>query len=479
MSRSFGSSRGRASLSLPAAAPFPLLSGGAFAKLRSHPSTTKIMITRRRFLDRSAAALAATPLAAPAFLSGASPNAKVSIACVGVGGMGWNDLRQVAEGHEIVAVCDIDEERLARAKAEFPGAKSHADWRQLLEQPGIDAVVVSTPDHSHAPVAAAAMGLGLHCYVQKPLAHSVHEARQLARLATEHGVITQMGIQHRATRRIKTALHALREDRVIGRVSEVHAWTDRPVGFWDQGIDRPAPGGSAPETVIWDLWLGTAPERPWAERAYHPFRWRGWWDFGTGVIGDMACHILDPMVAALDLGAPSEVWSEGPPPHPESGPEWLVVHYRFPGTERTAETLEATWYEAGRMPPRELFEAPDDWPGSKNGLLFVGEEGRLFVGFPEMPELFPRERFAGYEWADLPDHNHYHEWTSAIRDSGGTTTPFSYSGPLTEMALLGNVAHRSGAVIEWDSESLRVGNHAAANEFLRREYRKGWEVPGL
>jgi len=436
------------------------------------------MITRRRFLRRSASA-AALPLAAPALLSSASPNSKVAIACVGVGGMGWNDLRQVAEGNEIVAVCDIDSERLARAKAEFPGARAHVDWRRLLEQDGIDAVVVSTPDHTHAPVSAIAMGLGLHCYTQKPLTHTVHEARQLARISAESGVVTQMGIQHRATRRIKTAIHALREDRVIGRVSEVHAWTDRPVGFWEQGIDRPAPGGTPPDSVSWDLWLGSAPERPWVERAYHPFRWRGWWDFGTGVVGDMACHIFDPMVAALGLGAPSKVRAEGPPPHPESGPEWLLAHYEFPGTEWTAERLAVTWYEAGRRPPRELFEAPEDWPGSKNGLLFVGEEGRLFVGFPEMPEIFPAERFADYKWADLPDHNHYLEWTDAIRGSGTTVAPFSYSGPLTETALLGNVAYRVGAEIEWDAASLHATNHEAANAYLRRAYRAGWEVPEI
>ena len=435
--------------------------------------------SRRRFLQ-SGLALAGSGLASPAFLSSAKPNEKVAIACVGVGGKGWTDMLEVAPGNEIVAICDIDEDRLAKAAVRFDKAKQYTDWRKLLEQPGIDAVMVSTPDHTHAPVTATALGLGLHCYTQKPLTHSIHEARQLAKIAAEHpGCVTQMGIQHHATRRLKTAVHALREDRVIGKVREVHAWTDRPINFWEQGMDRPEPGGNPPATVHWDQWLGVAPERSWVSGTYHPFKWRGWWDFGTGVAGDMGCHILDPVVNALELGPPTTVEAEGPAPHPESGPEWCLVHYEFPGTKHTEDTLKLTWYEAGKLPPRDLFQAPADWKGSKNGILFVGEKGNLFVGFPEMPELFPQETFADYEWADLPDHNHYEEWIDAIRGEKKSDTPFAYSGPLTETVLLGNVAYRSGTKISWDSEHLKVTDVSEANQFLKRTYRKGWEVPGL
>src|SRR5690606_26118163 len=209
-----------------------------------------------------------------------------------------------------------------------------------------------------------------------PLTHTVHESRVLAQLAKETGVITQMGIQHHATKRLKIAIHALREDRVIGKVREVHAWTDRPGTYWKQGIDRPAPGGNPPATVHWDQWLGTAPERPWVDKTYHPFHWRGWWDFGTGVAGDMGCHILDPVVDALRLGAPTKVKAEGPPPHPESGPAWAEILYTFPGTDLTTDTLPVRWYEAGRQPDRALFDAPADWKGSLNGILFIGEKGK-------------------------------------------------------------------------------------------------------
>ncbi len=435
-------------------------------------------LSRRSFLIQSGAAVTALS-GAPAILSSAEPGRKLSLACVGVGGKGWSDMMELAPGNNIVAVCDIDEERLDRAKKQFPGAKAYTDWRKLLEQKGIDGVMVTTPDHTHAPVTATAMQLGLHCYTQKPLTHSVHEARVLAQIAKEKGLITQMGIQHHATQRLKIAVHAVREDRVIGKVREVHVWTDRPGKFWPQGLDRPASTGNPPATVHWDQWLGTAPERPWVDKAYHPFRWRGWWDFGTGVAGDMGCHLMDPIVDALRLGPPSKVRAEGPAPHPESGPEWLEIFYTFPGTELTTDSLTIHWYEAGRKPDYKLFQAPSDWAGSDNGVVFIGEKGNLFVGFPEMPELFPKADFANYKWADLPDTNHYQSWVQAVRDSQQPATPFSYAGPLTETVLLGNVAYRSGIEIEWDSPGLKVVNSEEANRFLKRAYRSGWEVPGL
>jgi predicted dehydrogenase len=323
------------------------------------------------------------------------------------------------------------------------------------------------------------MRLGLHCYTQKPLTRTIHEARVLAGIARETGVITQMGIQHHATKRLKIAAHALREDRVIGRVREVHAWTDRPGNYWKQGLDRPTPGGNPPAKVHWDQWLGTAPERPWVDKTYHPFHWRGWWDFGTGVAGDMGCHILDPVVNSLGLGAPIKVKAEGPPVHPDSGPAWAEILYTFPGSPLTTDSVTVRWYEAGRQPERDLFQAPSEWKGSLNGILFVGERGNLFVGFPEMPELFPKANFADYRWADLPDTNHYQEWVTAIRESRQPSTPFAYAGPLTETVLLGNVAYRSGVEIEWDSNKLAVVNAAEANHFLKDDYRRGWEVPGL
>jgi predicted dehydrogenase len=433
-------------------------------------------LRRRRFLKT--VALGGIVAAVEGSAKCASPNSKVNIACVGVGGKGWSDMLETSVGHNIVAVCDIDLQRLGKAAERFPKAETYTDWRQLLEQKNIDAVTISTPDHMHAPVTMSAIAFGKHVYTQKPLTHSVYESRRLAEAASHHGVVTQMGIQHHATRRLKTAVHALQAG-VIGKVQAVHTWTDRPGTFWKQGLARPAKSDPVPSHVDWDRWLGVAPERPYVTGVYHPFAWRGWWDFGTGVAGDMGCHILDPVVGGLDLGPPQTIWAEGPTPLSESGPTWCVVHYEFAGTKYTVDKLRVTWNEAGRQPPRDIFKAPSDWKGSDNGVLFVGERGNLFVGFPEMPELFPKGEFSNYSFPDLPDHNHYQQWTNAIATGGKTSCPFSYSGPLTETVLLGNVAYRSGQKIEWDSKKLAVTNATRANRFIRRNYREAWQIPGL
>lgn len=435
---------------------------------------SRVILSRRNFLQGVAATAVLGPLVSQA--QQAPP--AINIACVGVGGKGWSDMHEVSKGHNIVAVCDIDEQRLAKAAAAFPKAKTYTDWRELFEQQNLDAVTISTPDHTHAPVTLTAMRLGKHVYTQKPLTHDVYESRQLTRVAAEKKLITQMGIQHHATARLKLATHAI-QDGVIGPVREVHVWTDRPGTFWKQGLDRPDRKDPVPAHVHWNKWLGTAPERPYVEGLYHPFHWRGWWDFGTGALGDMGCHLLDPVVHALELGPPQTVWAEGPPPSPESGPEWCKVHYTFAGTNHTQPTVDVHWYEAGLQPDRALFQAPDDWPGSKNAVLFIGQHGNLFVGFPEMPELFPREKFADYKWPELEDHNHYQEWTRAVATGGKTSCPFEYSGPLTETVLLGNVAYRSSAKIHWDSEALKATGAPHADQYIRRTYRKDWSVDGL
>jgi len=435
---------------------------------------------RRRFFVNLAALSFATPLAASARGAWAQANSKVHIACVGAGwgGKGYSDMLETSVGQEIVAICDIDEERLAKAAEKFPGAKRYTDWRKLMEQKDIDAVTISTPDHMHAAVTLSAMQLKKHVYTQKPLTRTVFEARQLTAAAKQAGVVTQMGIQHHSSARLKQAVQAIRSG-VVGKVSEVHTWTDRPGTYWKQGLDRPERKDEVPAHVHWNEWLGVAPERPYVAGLYHPFHWRGWWDFGTGALGDMGCHIMDPVVNALELGPPRTVEAEGPPPHPESGPLWCIVRYEFPGTKHTVESLKLTWYEAGKQPPRELFQAPTDWKGSQNGVLFVGEKGNLFVGFPENPELFPREKFADYKFADVAEDNHYTQWTEAILGRGRTSCPFAYSGPLTETVLLGNIAYRTGKKIEWDSANLKAAGNPAAEPLLKTTFRSGWEIKGL
>ncbi len=444
---------------------------------------TKNNLTRRRFLQGVTAATIAGPaftgpMQGRATAAARSANQTVNIASVGVGGKGRSDLQKTSVGHNIVAICDVDEQRLAAAAEKFPNARKYSDWRKLLEQSDIDAVTISTPDHMHAAITVSAMQLGKHVFTQKPLTHTVFESRQMAKIAADKGLVTQMGIQHHATARLKLAVHAV-QDGAIGKVRDVHVWTDRPGHFWKQGLDRPQQRDAVPSSLDWDLWLGVAPERPYVDKVYHPFHWRGRWDFGTGALGDMGCHLIDPIVNALELGPPTTVRADGPAPLPDSGPLWCIVHYEFPGTKHTEKTVNVTWYEAGQQPSRDLFQAPADWPGSKNGVLFIGERGNLFVGFPEAPELFPHEKFADYQWPELTDHNHYTEWTSAIVGEGKTSCPFSYSAPLTETVLLGNVAYRTGQTIQWDSKSLKAVGLPAADTFLREEYRPGWEIDGL
>lgn len=407
--------------------------------------------------------------------SHAAASSEVHIACVGVGGKGWSDMEETSAGNQIVAICDVDEERLAKAAAKFPKAKQYTDWRKLLEQKDIDAVTVSIPDHMHAPVTMSALQAGKHTYTQKPLAHSVYEARQLTVAAERHGAITQMGIQHHSNTFFKTAVKLV-QDNVIGKVSDVHVWTDRPVGFWTQDKGR-GPSKPIPQNLHWNNWLGVAPERPFAE-GYHPFHWRAFWDFGTGALGDMGCHGMDPVVTALELGAPTLIEPSGPKPNEETGPAWSVLKYKFPGTKWTTEELPMTWYDGAHLPPKDLFQIPTEEKLLANGILFIGEKGQLLVDYFNPPKLLPESDFASKKIDAEPIDNHYTQWTDAIKGNGKTSCPFSYSGPLTETVLLGNVALRAGKSIGWNSKELRC-EAPEANELLRREYRDGWMVENL
>jgi predicted dehydrogenase len=429
---------------------------------------------RREFLKRGAAAGVGLWVAGgSAWAQGKSPNEKLNIGCIGVEGKGASDMRGVAS-ENIVAMCDIDDQSLARAAMRFPQAAKYNDFRKLLERKDIDAVVVSTPDHVHAFATNMALKLGKHVYCQKPLTHSVHEARMVAQTAARQKVATQMGNQgHEAdnTRRIVELIRS----GAIGPVREVHAWTNRPV--WPQGIDRPSGTPPVPEHVHWDLWLGPSPERPY-NPAYHPFKWRGWWDFGCGALGDMACHIMDPAFWALSLGSPSAVEAEGPPAHPETAPTWMIVRYEFP-PRGEMPPVKVTWYDGGKRPPADLVE------GERlvdNGLIFIGDQGKVYVpdtyGGKHM--LLPKARFADFKapepyLANSPGP--YAEWIAACKTGSPTGSNFAnYAGPFTEMVLLGNVAYRAGRKIEWNASELKCSNCPDAERFIRLEYRRGWEL---
>jgi predicted dehydrogenase len=388
-----------------------------------------------------------------------SPNAKLNVACIGVGGRGRASV-DGCKAETIVALCDVDRRTLEKACNDFPGAKGYADFRRMLEtEKSIDAVTVGTPDHLHAPASVMAMRLGKHVYCEKPLAHSVHEVRLMAKTAAEMRVVTQMGNQLHSSEHVIRPAEILQAG-VLGEVREVHSWSDKAFAPGDRPKDAPP----VPEWLDWDLWLGPAPERPY-HGIYVPFHWRGWWDFGTGNLGDMACHILDPIAWGLKLGAPDAVEVEGPPPHPESCAPWRIARYAF-------GALRLTWYDGGKRPPADLH------PGVSlpiQGSLVVGRKGTMLLthggGFKLLTEglALPEPSLPRPE-----NRDHHLDWIRAIKSGGRAGSHFAYAAALTTIPLLGNVAYRTGAKLEWDDAAGRAKNCPEADRFLRREYRKGW-----
>ncbi len=437
---------------------------------------------RRTFIKNSTAAAAAAPLVLSS-VTQAAPSDRLNIAAIGVGGKGRGDIASTSVGQNVVAICDVDENTLGTAEKTYPDAKVYTDWRKLLEQKDIDAVTVSTPDHMHAPAAAAAMELGKHVYVQKPLAHTVFEARQMRLLAKKFGVVTQMGNQGHSGQGYRTVVELV-QSGVIGKVKEAHAWSNRPI--WPQGIGRPKGKDEVPKHLHWDNWIGVAPFRPFVgpqenskrgRGVYHPFNWRGWLDFGVGALGDMGCHIIDPVVWSLELKAPKRVWSSGPTPNKETFPNWGVIHYEFPKTQYTSgETIQMTWHDGGKKPSAELAQLPKGQSVPDNGCLLIGEKGVMLCRHGGNPTLWPESEFAGVEVKLATGDDHYLQWTNACKGNGKATSHFDYSGPLTETVLLGTIAIRfPEEKLEWDTEQLRVTNNDAANQFVHKKYRKGWE----
>jgi predicted dehydrogenase len=430
--------------------------------------------TRRRFLQAAAASGLAVPFVTTHRAGAAPTSGKLRVGGIGVGGKGWSDIIETTkENARVVAICDIDAGRLAKAARRFPDARTFTDWRELLHMEELDAVTVSTPDHTHAPATMTAMRRGLHVYCQKPLTHSVWEARQIGLAAAKHDVVTQMGTQGRSSAASMITVDLLRR-KAIGRIRQIHLWTNRPI--WPQGLDRP-PSKPVPEGIDWDQWIGAAPFRKYHDHL-HGFNWRGWLDFGTGALGDIGCHSLAPIWDGLRLGAPTRVWSEGHPPNGETYPKAGVVHYTFPGNELTGGEFELIWYDGGNLPDRKLFSfMPDDWTVRDGGNLIVGDEGGL-MGH----RLYPREKFANYAYPKVTGDDHYLQWTRACLDrSRKTLCPFdTLAGPLTEAVLLGNVALRfPGRKLNWDTTAFAFPGATDADQFLRRTYRKGWNIDGL
>ncbi len=447
-------------------------------------------LDRRAFLGRTAALGAAAAVAPWALASCASSSlrtvkrARLRHACIGVGGMGRHDLQNIG-GHpdvDIVALCDVDATLLAEASALFPDARTYGDWRELLaaEHDRLDSVNVSTPDHTHAPATMIALQRGLHVYCQKPLTHTVLEARRIAEAAADARAVTQMGIQNHSNQPFRQAL-AVFDDGVTGPVHEVHVWTDRPSGWWAQGVGRPEGGDPVPETLDWDGWLGVAPERPYKEGAYHTFQWRGRKDFGTGAQGDMACHLMDPVPWFLGVRSPVDVRSVGPKPNDESFPEWSEVHYTFDAaSDACAEDgVHVVWHDGARKPDALLEEWGIAEPYA-NAALFVGATGALLASPYEPCRLFVRGGERRLNLTDVPPIDHWHQFVEACFGREPPRTPFDYSAPLTEIALLGNVALEfPGETLAWDGPRLLFPERGDATALVHKDYRAGWEVPGL
>ena len=421
--------------------------------------------TRREFIRNSSLGAAALWLGTGARYAA---NNQLNIGIIGTANRGGANIQGVI-GERIVAVCDIDDNYLGDAARRFPDAKKFNDFRKLLDLKGIDAVVISTPDHIHAPAGVMAMKAGMHVYCEKPLTHTVYEARVMAETAKKEKRVTQMGTQIHAGSNYRRVVELV-QSGAIGPVREAHAWVGKS---WGTNAERPRETPPVPAHIHWDLWLGPAPERPY-HSTYLPAKWRRWWDFGGGTLGDMGCHYLDCVFWALKLRHPTAVKADGPKLRDETAPKSLAVHYDFPA-RKEMPAVKVSWWDGGRRPPQ--FK-DGDLPKWGDGILFVGDRGMLLTDYTKY-RLLPEDKFKDFKppKPTIPNSiGHYKEWIQACKQGGTTTCNFDYSGALTESVLLGNVAYRVGEGIEWDGEHLKVTNNADAEKYIRRTYRKGWDL---
>lgn len=448
---------------------------------------TSKTISRRGFIGTSASALAGltiVPRHAVSGLGHIAPSDKLNIAGIGIGGRGQSVLAVVAKTENIVALCDVDwSETVQKVFNKYPAAKRYKDYRLMLDtQKDIDACVIATPDHTHAIISLEAMRRGKHVYTEKPLTHTVHEARILTQAARQYKVATQMGNGGQAAdgpRRLREMIW----DGAIGPIREVHVWTDRPNRglsdtYWPQGVTRPKDTPPLPSTLDWDLFIGPAPMRPY-HPSYHPFKWRGWWDFGTGALGDIGCHSLDPVFRALKLKYPLSLQAVSTLVNEETYPLGSIVRYDFPArTGMPPVTL--TWYDGGLRPPL-IAELEEGMVMGAGGTLFVGEKGKILDD-----QIVPKSLRDSYKRPDpyIPSSpGHEMEWILASKGGAPAGSNFDWAGPLTETVLLGNIVLRkefreklSGKVLIFDPEKPGFPNLPEADKFLHNEYRNGWSL---
>ena len=423
---------------------------------------------------------------APAFvrhLISAPPSGRVRLASFGANGMAWSDLTShlAHPKVDLVTVAEVDSRRLEKLASKDPEAKVrvYQDWRRLLEKEAknLDAVTIATPDHMHAPIGVASMQLGLHAYIQKPLAHDLHEVRRLTEIARERKVQTQMGIQVHSSAQYRTAVNLIHSG-VIGKIREVHTWSNKK---WGDSEPEPTHSDPVPQELNWDLWLGVAQERPFVNGVYHPSHWRKRLAFGTGTFGDMGCHIYDPVFKSLGVGAPISVRSEGPAPSSWSWAINAVVHYEFPGSKFTdGKTVKVVWYDGDEKPPTDIQSLIEGQAIPAQGSIFIGTKGRMLLPHVDWPKLFPLAEFKDYQIEKASAEDHRAQFIDAVLGGPSPSASFDYSGPLTEAILLGGVASfHPKTTLEWDTATMRFPKHPAADKLVKRAYRKGWEVPGL
>ena len=425
-------------------------------------------LNRRQFIKQGAAVTAACLAGARTQARNISPNERLNIGMIGVANRAGDDLKEVSS-ENIVALCDIDDNYLAAVKQKHPQAKTYNDFRRLLDRQDLDAVVIGTPDHTHAVAAVAALKSGRHVYCEKPLARTVSEARIIAEAARQHKRVTQIGTQIHAGTNYRRVVELV-QSGAVGPVREAHVWVSATYG----GRDLPKETPPVPPNVHYDLWLGPVEFRPYSPE-YLPFKWRNWWAFGGGALADFGCHYMDLPHWALELSRPLTVEPvDGPPVHPDSTPPRLIVRYQYPARGEKPP-VQLTWYHGGKQPALLSTEQAAQW---KSGVLFLGEKGMLLADYGRHV-LLPEQNFADFK-PPIPfikdSIGHHKEWIEACKTGGPTTCHFGYSGPLTEAALLGNVAYRVGRKLEWDWMHLKATNCPEADRYIQHHYRRGWKI---
>ena len=446
--------------------------------------------SRRKFLQAAATAAVAAPFLIRCSSGGKSPGSKLNHACIGVGGMGWQDLNKFKEDPnvQIVAICDVDSDNLKKASEALPGARTYSDWRELLdkEEDNIDSVNVTVPDHNHFIIAWNFIRKRKHVYCQKPMCHDVEEVRLLTEASVRYGVITQLGTQV-ASRPGDRAGVKLIKDGVIGKIKHAYLCSNRPGAVENYRLPgpRPAQGQDAPPNLNWDLWLGTASVRPYAPEIYHPMKWRAWLDFGTGWSGDIGCHIFDAVWKGIGLKPPvsviaevQESWKNAADRRADVWPQGDHITWMFPGNDMTdSNFLPLEWFDGEFYPPSEIMNLYTGSEYPAESAMLTGTEGALLIPHGGMPVLLPQDKFINYKVPEFEAGNHYHSFVVACLGGPKTESHFAQTGPMTEAILLGTVAIRvPGTKLDWDADKMKFTNFQEAEKYLRRTYRKGWKT---